>query len=313
MIEFQGNFRSMPTYLVHAVNIGSFPLGESDKVLTLFSAERGVVRAVAKGARKPGTKLSGKADVLSVNKLLVATGRSLDIITQAESIESYPKLRHDLTRLSFGLYYAELTHHFGQGLSDESVDYFDYLCASLALQSDPAHDPILLGLTFEIGLLNMLGYKPELDYCVVCRNVLTEYNLAVFHYERGGIICDGCFSGNKRHQNIVREKKEIQGRYFGEMEELAGSPAYAYDFKRTHITPMIWKSLVLAGNGSLNSFSISNSGAPGAAGQRQITNKQRAAYRGHRIVQSYIEHKAGKRMKSLDLVTQVISTGFNDK
>lgn len=303
----------MPTYSVHAINIGSFPLGESDKVLTLFSAERGVLRAVAKGARKPGTKLSGKSDVLSVNKLFLATGRSLDIITQAESIASYPKLRHDLTRLSFALYYAELTQNFGQGLTDESSSYFDYLCASLTLLSDSTHDPARLSLAFEIGLLNMLGYKPELDYCVVCRSVLTEYNLQAFYYDLGGIVCDRCFSANRQPPITVREKQELKNRYLAEMREIGGLSDGAHGFKRVHLTPMIWKSLVLAGNSSLDCLPTFGNGVQGPADEKQITNRARAVYRARRIVQSYIEHKAGKRMRSLDLVAQLIATGINDK
>src|SRR5277367_5462569 len=118
----------MATYSLTAVNVGSFAIGESDKVITLFSSERGLVKAVAKGARKPGAKISGKADLLNVNKLLLATGRSLDIITDAESFETFPHLRSDLCKLSYGLYYAELTNQFGQGLLDESEIYFEYLC-----------------------------------------------------------------------------------------------------------------------------------------------------------------------------------------
>ena len=160
----------MPTYTIHAIGISSFPLGESDKILTLFSSERGLVRAVAKGARKPGAKIAGRAEVLNVNKFLIATGRSLDIITQAEGIETFPELRKDLLRLSFCLYYAELTRHFGEGLVDESEDYFNFLTASIERQSKSADEPALLCLVFELRFLEMLGYKPELGFCVSCRS-----------------------------------------------------------------------------------------------------------------------------------------------
>ena len=117
----------MPTYPLTAINVGSFPLGEADKVITLFSKERGVVKAVAKGARKPGAKISGKAEVLCVNNLLLAKGKSLDIITQAESIETFSPLRTDLERLTFGLYFAELTRSFGTALEEDSEGFFQIL------------------------------------------------------------------------------------------------------------------------------------------------------------------------------------------
>ena len=121
----------MTTYSVSGINIGSFNLGEADKVLTIFTAERGLVKAVAKGARKPGAKITGKAEVLNVNKLLIAKGKTLDIITQAESIETFTRLRADLTCLTYGLYYAELTQAFGQGVGEESLQYFDLLVTSI--------------------------------------------------------------------------------------------------------------------------------------------------------------------------------------
>jgi DNA repair protein RecO (recombination protein O) len=269
----------MPTYSLTAITIGSFALGESDKILTLFSSERGPVRAVAKGARKPGTKISGRCDVLNVNKLLVATGKSLDIITQAEGIENFKPLRQNLERLSYGLYYAELSQHFGQGLSDESDLYFDLVVSSLRAQADGKVEGSLLCLEFELQLLEMLGYKPEVDACVICRAVLTEYLLAVFHYDLGGIICQNCFSKKTR----VSEQGEFP------REVLHGSAS-------THITPLVWKRMVLASQ---------SQGSDGAGGSNSPPNIVRANQAARRIIQSYIEYRAGRRMRALDLISQM--------
>src|SRR5262249_14329737 len=173
----------MATYKVEGINVGSFNLGESDKILTIFTAERGLMRAVAKGARKPGTKVAGRADLLNVNSLLIATGRTLDIITQADTLETFPRLRDDLSRLSFGFYYAELSQQFGPGLTEESGQYLEYLRQALRVLSDPGQDAIASCLAFEFGLLAMLGYKPELTYCVLCREILSDYKLGAFHHE----------------------------------------------------------------------------------------------------------------------------------
>jgi DNA repair protein RecO (recombination protein O) len=268
----------MPTYTIHAATIGSFPLGEADKVLTLFSSERGIVRAVAKGARKPGTKISGRSDVLNVNKLLLAKGRSLDIITQAQGIETFPQLRKDLVRLSYSLYYAELTAHFGQGLEGESDLYYEFLLTSLRQQSQQTGEAGLLCLEFEMQLLEILGYKPELDYCVACREPLTDYSLAAFHYDLGGIVCDKCF---KKRGSRVRE-----GAMPDAMDVMSGSGV-------TQITPLVWKRLVLA----------SHSGGSREAEPSQSVIRANQAAR--RIVQGYIEYRAGRRMKSLDLIAQM--------
>ncbi|MGH9549012.1 MAG: DNA repair protein RecO, partial [Terriglobales bacterium] len=272
-----------PTYTLHAITIGSFHLGEADKILTLFSSERGLVRAVAKGARKPKAKMSGRSDVLNVNKLLLATGRSLDIITQAETIETFGALRKDLVRLSFALYYAELTQHFAQGVADESEIYFQFLTDSLRAQSQQKDDAAFLCLEFELQLLQLLGYKPELDYCVACREPLTDFSLAAFHYEQGGIVCERCFSGRAR---VVRE---------------GGDETVAPDHSRhgtgsTHVTPMVWKRLILASQVDIPELDRV------AETQQNVLRANQAA---RRIVQGYIEHRAGRRMKALDLIGQM--------
>lgn len=268
----------MPTYSLTAITIGTFALGESDKILTLFSSERGTVRAVAKGARKPGTKISGRSDVLSVNKLLIAKGKSLDIITQAESVESFRQLRTDLQRLSYSLYYAELTQQFGQSLDEESDLWFEFILQSLRAQNELKGDPALLCLEFELQLLDLLGYKPELDACVVCRSPLTEYTLAVFHYDLGGVVCERCFSQKKK----VRETDE------------AFDPAFMRGSNSTHLTPLVWKRLVLA---TQTPGEMHDMNAP--------QNVIRANQAARRIAQSYIEYRAGRRMKSLDLIAQL--------
>ncbi len=183
----------MATYSLTAITIGSFALGEADKILTLFSAERGIVRAVAKGARKPGTKSSGRSDVLGVNRLLLAKGKSLDIITQSEGMESFRPLRNDLQRLTYSLYYAELAQHFGTGLEQESEKFFEFLLCSLRAQSDGVAEASILCLEFELRLLQQLGYQPEIDACVICRNALTEYLLATFNFDQAALSVNVAF------------------------------------------------------------------------------------------------------------------------
>ncbi|HEY9684619.1 MAG TPA: DNA repair protein RecO [Oculatellaceae cyanobacterium] len=285
----------MATYGLHAVNLGTFNLGETDKIVTMFSAERGIVRAVAKGARKPGAKIAGRSEPLYVNKLLLAKGRNLDIITQVEGIASFSSLRNELEKLSYGLYYAELTLHFGQDLSEASADYFDHLCRSLSLLAESGDDPLLLTLRFEMQLLERLGIKPELDVCVGCRDPLTEYRLSFFHHDSGGIICDRCFSG--RDRVTVQEKLIFD---YGEdapqnpaLRDRARSP-YA-GAAGTHVTPMVWKRLVLS--------SKVDSEAGGSFGQASTTPSVVAANAAaRRLVQGYLEYKAGRRMRALDLL-----------
>lgn len=291
----------MPTYPLHALNVGSFALGESDKIITVFSAERGLSRLVAKGARKPGTKISGRADVLNVNKLLVAKGKSLDIITQAETIQSFGRVRNDLTRLAYCLYYAELTHQFGQGVADESESYFEFVCAALGAQAEAIYDPAALCLKFEMGLLEQLGYKPELTYCVACRSALHEATISGFNNEMGGIVCGSCVSQGKRRAARVREaiaRYSSAEEDLDDYEDFQSADDEALHVSK-HITPLVWKSLILASG----SESLPAEAATGASATPSVT--MRAARAARRLLQSYLEHRAGRRMKSLDLIDEM--------
>lgn len=270
----------MPTFAVSGINIGSFNLGESDKVLTIFSAERGLIRAVAKGARKPGSKITGKSEPLNVNKLLIAKGRSLDIITQAESIETFHSLRKDLTKLSIGLYYAELTQQFGQGLSEESNEYFDYMQTALKqlVDADP-EESIWLCLKFELGLLQMLGFQPELTYCVVCRQIIDDLSLAAFDRELGGTVCSGCYQQSRI--SYVRERTA-----------LAENSSHHTINQSVQMTPLVWKQLILAQDIHANPQHIKT-------GSRPLKQALLAA---QRLIQGYIEHRAGRKLKALALI-----------
>ncbi len=276
----------MPTYTVHAINVGSFLLGEADKVLTLFSMERGIIRAVAKGARKPNTKMSGRSDALCVNKLLLSTGRTFEIITQAESIEGFPEFRTDLTRMSYALYYVELTNHFGQSLSEESESYFDFLLNSLQLQARTPHDPVWLCLEFEMGLLDILGYRPELTYCVVGREVLGEYNLGTFNRELGGVVCQQC----------SRQERQLATRETLRDAQFERDPGWR---NGAHITPLVWKNLIIAADRRVSEEGVERTCVVKQEAMQQSVEAAR------RLVQGYIEYRVGKRMKSLEVLEQL--------
>lgn len=266
----------MATYTVTGINVGTFNLGEADKVLTIFTAERGLIRAVARGSRKPGARIAGRAEPLHVNKLLLAKGRSLDIITQAEGVEAFPELRKDLIRLSYALYYAELTANFGLGLSEEASVYFDFLLSSLRLQAQSVSSAAWLCLCFELALLEMLGYRPELTYCVSCRNPLSDNLLGAFHQDWGGIVCKQCLTS--------RQSQISPDEYYAGMSMRVAR----------EITPTVWRHLILASDANEESIGLDI---------RPALKPALGAAR--RIIQSYIEQKAGRRTKALELATSL--------
>ncbi|MDX2105237.1 MAG: DNA repair protein RecO [Candidatus Melainabacteria bacterium] len=273
----------MNTYLVTAINLSNYAIGESDKVLVMFSKELGLVKAVAKGARSTKAKMAGKSEALCVNKLLINKGKSLDTISQAESIDTYPKLRTDLKRLTTGFYLAELTQAFAEGLEAECQEYFIFLTKALKMLEDKDTDPTLLRLQFEMCLLSMLGLKPELTVCVNCRKLITEYSIEAFLSQLGGVGCKSCMQSAASLPQI----REAEG-----IENIA-------QMKRVYLSPMVWKTLVMA-------LSQSDTLNLGPDPRMSLSDAQQKALAfACKISKRYLEDRASKTFKTLSLLDSI--------
>lgn len=176
-------------YKLEAVVLRSVRLGEADRVLTLFTPYLGKLRAVAKGVAKPTSRMAGHLQPLTHTSLLIARGRNLDIVTQAQTVESFRPLREELWRTSAALYLAELVDRFTEEHS-ESRPIYDLLVRSLRWLCS-ARDPDLPLRSCEVQLLEHLGYRPELYHCLGCREEL-EPRAHFFSPQAGGMLCARC-------------------------------------------------------------------------------------------------------------------------
>ncbi len=173
--------------------------GEADRLLTVLTPERGKLRLVAKGARKPSSRKSGHVELFAHTQLLVAVGHDLDIITQAETIEPFVGLRRDLLRTTYAYYLAELVDAF-LAERDENRPAFELLRDSLVRLSLEGGDEgrgvegelkPALGLVaryFELRLLGLAGYQPQLFVCVRCGKPL-EPEVNYMSAADGGVLC----------------------------------------------------------------------------------------------------------------------------
>lgn len=161
------------TYKATGINLKSMPLGESDRLLTILTQEFGLLRVVAPGARKQNSKLGGRSGLFVVNDLLLAKGRSLDKITQAETLESYPRLSQDLGKLAASQYLAEIV--LCQALTDQPQEELYYLLNEHlsrleSLSSTPALLPHLSHAVFH--LLALAGITPQVQVCCLTQRSL---------------------------------------------------------------------------------------------------------------------------------------------
>jgi len=186
-------------YRVHALVLRQHDLGETDRLLTLLTRERGKVRAVAKGARRPRSKLAAGTQLLCCSNLQLAAGASLDIITQCQVRCAFYGLREDLRRLAYASYFADLVDAFVEE-RDGSEQVFDLLLAAAA-QAERGEHLELLARVFELRLLGALGYAPELGACIRCGEELTQEWVG-FSPAAGGAICRRCAQQESGWQRI---------------------------------------------------------------------------------------------------------------
>lgn len=176
-------------YKTEAIVIHQKEIGEADRLLTLYTPHLGKLKVVAKGVRRPKSKIGGHLELLNRSTVLLARGQNLDTISQAQLIESFLALRDDLWRLSCGLYVAEMIDRFTPE-RQANVDLYQLLLHTLHRTAGAKKGDLVLRF-FEIRLLDIIGYRPQLHECVQCEQAIKSGPFA-FSSAAGGLVCAGC-------------------------------------------------------------------------------------------------------------------------
>lgn len=176
-------------YKTNALVLKRISVGETDRILTLFSREYGKISAIAKGARRSTSRLAAATEPFTHCRMLLAVGQNLDVLTQGEVREAFPELRSDLTKISYASYFVELVN---ASLEERqpNPDLFDLLLSALYILQR-ADYPELVARMFELQALRILGYLPELRHCVRDAAPLRGAGLG-FSPSRGGALCPRC-------------------------------------------------------------------------------------------------------------------------
>ncbi len=177
------------TYHCEALTLKQAPFGEADLLVTLFSRERGKLRAVAKGARRSNSKLVGHLEPITHLRLALNRGRNLDYVTQAQVIDSFPAVKNDLQAIARGFYVAELVDGFASE-AHQNLPLYDLALAALGRVAQDSNPDLVLR-AFELGLLRVSGFMPELYRCVECGEGLVPERHR-FSIDLGGVLCLEC-------------------------------------------------------------------------------------------------------------------------
>lgn len=163
--------------------------GEADRLLVLYSREAGKLRAVAKGVRKLKSRKAGHLEPFTRVKLLLARGREFWIVTQAETVDAYLPVREDLVRTAYAGYVIELLDRSTYEEGENQALY--HLLVDTLGRVSTLPDPFFAVRYYEIRLLDLLGFRPELTHCARCGEAIKPEDQYLDAPE-GGVLCPNC-------------------------------------------------------------------------------------------------------------------------
>jgi DNA repair protein RecO (recombination protein O) len=200
----------------------TYKLREADRIVVIMTAENGKVRAVAKGVRKTKSKFGARLEPMSHVRLLLYRGRELDIVTQAESVESLSPMLSSLDRASQGIAAIEAVDQLGLEREPNPRLYRMAVGVLRTIAERPA--PLNVP-AFYWKLLSAEGLEPQLDSCIRCGESEPETQLVSFDVNEGGVLCRSCRSGTSISQPALSIMRSIFGGRLNEALALEESSA----------------------------------------------------------------------------------------
>jgi DNA repair protein RecO (recombination protein O) len=185
----------LPVQTTKAIVIKSQSLGEVDKIISFYTSDFGKVRSVARGIKRPKNRYGGSLELLNYGDLVffLRPHKDLQIINSFDILDSFNTLKDDLTKTAYAFYIAELldatgaegkVNNFplptsappGEGTKGGRGDFaFQLTLQALSSMKDITH-PELLIHAYELQLLTLMGFRPQLQKCVGCSGNITGNN-----------------------------------------------------------------------------------------------------------------------------------------
>jgi DNA repair protein RecO (recombination protein O) len=214
------------SFAVEAIVLRHSDWGEADRLLWLFTLEHGKLRAVAKGVRKMRSRKAGHLEPFTRVRLLLARGRDFYLVTQAETAAAYLPLRENLERATFASYVVELLDRFtyeegeNRGMYELLAETLERLCTT--------SDPNLIARYYEMRLLDLVGFRPQLFNCVNCKREIQAED-QYFSAQMGGVVCPRCIAAVGGSQPVsmdtLKHLRHFQRSSFSEAQRAKLNPA----------------------------------------------------------------------------------------
>ncbi len=163
--------------------------GEADRLLVIYTRDQGKLRAVAKGVRRMRSRKAGHLEPFTRVTLMLAAGRDLWIVTQAQTVDAYLPIREDLERTGYAAYVIELLDRFTY---EEGENRLLYQLLTNTLERIASEQDVYSTVRYyELHLLDLLGFRPDVFNCVVCNTPVRQED-QFFSNILGGIVCPRC-------------------------------------------------------------------------------------------------------------------------
>lgn len=189
----------MPLDKVRGFVLRTVPVGDHDRIVDILTRECGLVTASARGARRTRSPMLAATQEFALSEFNLFTQRGRHFIDNAEMVQSFIELQSDLTRLICA---AHLSEVFLDCLRDDTEQpqlytLWAYMMGALV---SPQKDPILVTHTCGLKLMQIAGYEPRLDRCILCQQETLPY---WFSFSDCGLVCS-------RHLNDERSRSAIR-------------------------------------------------------------------------------------------------------
>ncbi|MFC4529425.1 DNA repair protein RecO [Sphaerisporangium dianthi] len=179
----------MNLYRDEGIVLRTQKLGEADRIVTVLTKRTGKVRGVAKGVRRTKSRFGARLEPFTHVDLQLHTGRSLDVITQAETLRPYGEaLVSDYPRYTAGTAMLETADRLTVGEKEPALRQFLLLVGALRTLADGGHEARLVLDAFFLRSLAVAGYAPALESCARCSTPA----IRAFAIPAGGVVCGGC-------------------------------------------------------------------------------------------------------------------------
>lgn len=180
-----------PRFLTtEALVIGTMRYGEADRIVSLYTRERGRLSAIAKGVRRTKSKVGGRLEPFSLVRLTLVPGKSLYTVVGVDTVRTFQGAREELFRLEHGARLFGVVRHLFPA-EELSVPVFNLLVRAVSRLSDAANEETAhaLVLATRVKLLALLGYAPSVSECAVCGD---SEPANWFSPSLGGVVCGRC-------------------------------------------------------------------------------------------------------------------------